>query len=351
MNKIKAMLLIAFPVFAFSQDVVFEDAIIKQIPSNQNKNKLKSVAISQIQVSSQVKNMLASRLKQPKIKPSFSIFSSLPAKVQLGMNGVPVLDQGVHGTCATFAITAALDAISNTKTDYYSQLCPLSLGLYLEENSFASNGWNGATIHGLLNFYDTFGLVTKANESSYGCGGMNAYPLMSNTKPMPMSIEDYHRIAEPMYYSNASDYSILFDFNSWAKKYAANDLINKVKSELNYGNRVVIGVLVPNTDYLGLNASNKAEHDTWTLTPQIEQALQMLSFIFTNFGGHAMVITGYDDNAIVVDEQGQQHKGLFTLRNSWGTDVGDQGDFYMSYDYFNLLTIELASILKLNLQM
>ena len=111
---------------------------------------------------------------------------------------------------------------------------------------------------------------------------MNAYPLMSNTKPMPMSIEDYHRIAEPMYYSNASDYSILFDFNSWAKKYAANDLINKVKSELNYGNRVVIGVLVPNTDYLGLNASNKAEHDTWTLTPQIEQALQMLSFIFTN---------------------------------------------------------------------
>ena len=159
MNKIKAMLLIAFPVFAFSQDVVFEDAIIKQIPSNQNKNKLKSVAISQIQVSSQVKNMLASRLKQPKIKPSFSIFSSLPAKVQLGMNGVPVLDQGVHGTCATFAITAALDAISNTKTDYYSQLCPLSLGLYLEENSFASNGWNGATIHGLLNFYDTFGLV------------------------------------------------------------------------------------------------------------------------------------------------------------------------------------------------
>jgi C1A family cysteine protease len=34
----------------------------------------------------------------------------LPSSVNLGMNNVPVLDQGRHGTCATFATTAAVDA-------------------------------------------------------------------------------------------------------------------------------------------------------------------------------------------------------------------------------------------------
>ncbi len=36
--------------------------------------------------------------------------SGYPEKVELGMNGVPVLNQGMHGTCVTFAVTAAVDA-------------------------------------------------------------------------------------------------------------------------------------------------------------------------------------------------------------------------------------------------
>ncbi|MGF2339111.1 C1 family peptidase, partial [Acinetobacter baumannii] len=62
------------------------------------------------------------------------------------------------------------------------------------------------------------------------------------------------------------------------------------------------------------------------------------------FGGHEMIITGYDDNAIAVDDNGREHKGLFTLRNSWGEQFGDKGNFYMSYDYFKVLTIEAQRI-------
>lgn len=41
--------------------------------------------------------------------------------------------------------------------------------------------------------------------------------------------------------------------------------------------------------------------------------------------GHAVIITGYDDN--------QQ---LFKIRNSFGSSAGDGGDFYMSYKFFSI---------------
>ena len=57
-----------------------------------------------------------------------------------------------------------------------------------------------------------------------------------------------------------------------------------------------------------------------------------------------MVITGYDDDAIAKDSAGQEHQGLLTLRNSWGANAGNHGDFYMSYDYFKLLVVEAQRI-------
>jgi len=60
--------------------------------------------------------------------------------------------------------------------------------------------------------------------------------------------------------------------------------------------------------------------------------------------GLLRVITGYDDLAVAIDDQGRIHKGLLTLRNSWGKNVGDHGDFYMSYDYFKLLVLEVQQI-------
>lgn len=47
-------------------------------------------------------------------------------------------------------------------------------------------------------------------------------------------------------------------------------------------------------------------------------------------GGHAVVIVGYDSS-----------KKLFKIRNSWGSDWGDSGHFYMHYEY--LLNSDLAS--------
>jgi C1A family cysteine protease len=39
-------------------------------------------------------------------------------------------------------------------------------------------------------------------------------------------------------------------------------------------------------------------------------------------GGHAIACVGYDD-----------FKKVFIIRNSWGTNVGDKGYYYMPYSY------------------
>ena len=39
-------------------------------------------------------------------------------------------------------------------------------------------------------------------------------------------------------------------------------------------------------------------------------------------GGHAVMAVGYDDN-----------KGHFVVRNSWGMEWGDNGYFYMPYEF------------------
>jgi C1A family cysteine protease len=49
-----------------------------------------------------------------------------------------------------------------------------------------------------------------------------------------------------------------------------------------------------------------------------------------NLGGHAVVCVGYDDT-----------KQVWIMRNSWGTDWGDKGHFYLPYSY--LIEPELSS--------
>ena len=67
----------------------------------------------------------------------------LSSSIDLGMNNVPVLDQGSHGTCVTFATTAAVDAVLG-KGDYVSQLCNLELGATLEQFGYYPSGWDGS---------------------------------------------------------------------------------------------------------------------------------------------------------------------------------------------------------------
>src|SRR3989338_2283243 len=81
------------------------------------------------ELSVSAKSYLHDQLAQyPKNSINSASFSSeLPSKVKVGMQLTHVLDQGYHGSCVTFAVTAALDAALGAG-DYISQLCNLELG-------------------------------------------------------------------------------------------------------------------------------------------------------------------------------------------------------------------------------
>ncbi|MDI1352933.1 MAG: C1 family peptidase [bacterium] len=265
---------------------------------------------------------------------------NLPRKIDLGMNDVPVLDQGNYGSCVTFATTTALNAAMN-QGDYISQLCQLQLGNYLETNGYIPSGWNGSLGRTVLSQIDTFGIINKEKQKIMGCGGLTQYPSQNEAIPTTsISVEQFKQLSENL--NEKTGWSPILDLFTAIERVDTNKTISDIKIALNENDRVTVGVLLLDFDLglMGAVGTHNAKLDTWVLTPEIARDI----YLRPTFGGHEMVITGYDDDATAVDDQGRVHKGLFSLRNSWGDKVGNKGDFYMSYDYFKVLVIEAQRI-------
>jgi C1A family cysteine protease len=84
-----------------------------------------------------------------------------------------------------------------------------------------------------------------------------------------------------------------------------------------------------------------AVNDTWALSDEI------INDPDPELGGHEMIITGYDDNAVVVDKAGTKHQGVLTLRNSWGSDVADHGEYYMTYDFYKHFVMDAHKLMMI----
>jgi len=315
----------------------------------QNLQKPKSVTLLNVELSDHAKEALAERFKQIQFKPHKLLTASktteLPPHVQLGMNHVPVLEQGEHGSCATFANSAAVDAVLN-RGDYISQLCQLQLGKHLEQFGYNPSGWDGSIGPVVLNQMQAFGIVSKATQKEVGCSGLTDYPTHSEFPETDMGLSEYHQLSEPLQEELFAWSPVLDIYQMFLDRADSEKTLLAVKRALNAHDRLTIGVLLFGPQYgtAGAVAQHHAQNDTWVLAPEM---LEML-FSWSIFGGHAMIITGYDDAAVAVDQSGREHRGLLTLRNSWGVNTGDHGDFYMSYDYFKTLTFEVQRIRSLN---
>ena len=290
---------------------------------------IKFVTLPEYQLSEEVQHLIYQHAQEAlKPKTSHILSSQQLKKKQLGMKNVPVLDQGEHGTCATFAVTAAADALIN-QGDHISQLCLLQLGNDFQAQGLGKSGWDGLVIYDALDRLTHYGFITSKNQKKHGCGDVKNYPYWEkNTPHSSMSLEDYSKRREA---SSETRFQ-------WEKTFVnfSTDRTNEIKASLNAGHRVIISVLLPRTDLgtVGATAWHHYFNDTWVITYDMAQDLRYR----TRLPSHALVITGYDDNAVAMDAYGHHHHGLFTLRNSWGPYVADWGDFYMSYDYADTLT-------------
>lgn len=264
---------------------------------------------------------------------------SPPHKADLGMNGVPVLNQGVHAASSTFATVATIDALLG-KGDYVSPLCSLELGSYLESNGYQPSGWKSGFASQVQNQLTIFGIVNKDTQTRGLCAGKAEYPLDNeNDLGSPIDVATYHKISEPIsdkvYWSTVHD-AVLHHYT----KFHPIEILNELKKELASGHRCTIGFLVPfEFGVRGAVGKNVKNNDTWMLTDKILYEPE-----HPQLGSHVIVVTGYDDYAKAAADDGHIKHGLLKLRNSWGESAGNNGDYYMTYDYFKIFVTEASCL-------
>ncbi len=93
----------------------------------------------------------------------------------------------------------------------------------------------------------------------------------------------------------------------------ADTKINTTKKSLAEGNPVTIGMLVT-------SSFNALDGELWSPTEDLKQ----------HEGGHALCLIGYDDN---------KYGGAFEILNSWGTQWGNKGFFWVTYKDFAYWTV------------
>lgn len=238
------------------------------------------------------------------------------SSIDLGMNNVPVFNQIPHGTCTTFATLAALDA-KYFGGDYIDEQCILSLNSSLNAGT-KLNFWTGPIFEPakVLEPLKQHGFVRKYNcFNSY-------YPDPQQT----MSSTQYESISE----TNVSS-TIQYKFIQGPK-------LKEVQKALREGHRVILGFFVQahKQDPISTNGFDVVMQG-WPRRGGLwacQQPSSLTQYCAPTESGHTVVIVGYDDE--------QQ---LLKIRNSWGTDLGDSGDFYMTYSYYNAMAYNNTVIL------
>lgn len=288
----------------------------------------------------------------------------LPKRVDLGMNGVPIFDQGYYGSCVTFAVTAALDAAIG-KGDYISQMCLMQLGNHLESTSYWPHGWDGSHPDMTLARIREFGIITKADQLKGVCNSETEYPNEPDhpASKMSMSLTDYHKYSHeiidtydtPVLIEPKVLFNIVKIKDKWDHPITVNNTsdtwvspahsLASVRKALAEGNRVVVGFLV-NNNHLP-NGQFKGEYDSWFASKSLKDLMlnPNLGETLFDWSYHEIVLYGYDDNAIVRNANGETQKGVFFVRNSWGTEMANKGSEHMTYSYFKLMASNAYSII------
>lgn len=273
--------------------------------------------------------LVQARLKSLQQTNLLSTNDALAPAKQLGMNNVPVLNQGNTYFDSAYASTATIDALLG-RGDFISQLCLIQLGNYMDP----TNKGFGFTLQNTLSRLENYGYIMKVHQRSAGCE--DAIPFIN--------YESYNRLSRNTVAESIMWFPLLSMHKSIGERANTEKTLLEIKKAINQEQRVTMGFLAffKGDNTLGAMGSYHEKDDTWILNTQMKREL----YNFAPLYYHSVVITGYDNDAISVDDTGEKHKGLLTLRGSWGNESGDQGDFYMSYDYFRVLVIEAQQIVR-----
>jgi hypothetical protein len=266
---------------------------------------------------------------------------NMPKRFELELDNVPFLNQGKNGDCTFFstitAITATVHPINGL-----SPMCLVQLDKYLRPNP------DSMRVDNVLTLIKQYGIVPLNTQKEIGCAGVYNFDPKQKIS-VPISPEEYQSKSEKFYKEQLS-WRYLFD--AFSGLINPNGRLPRIKEALLAGRYVVLEYIVlPEIGLYGYGAdgTHHIQNDTWIRNDSIDEQMfdQLFTFDTQEEGdGHAIVVIGYDDDATAIDSEGNTHRGLLKLRNSWGNKIGDHGDFYMSYDYmrdYGLAAIQFCS--------
>lgn len=221
----------------------------------------------------------------------------LPQKVDLRGKFQTPYDQGALGSCTANALCAVIGYIDPT-------MLGSRLFLYYNERVIEGN----------------IGEDTGAYLSD-GIKSLETYGICPETM-WPYDISKYTNQPPDDCYKEALDHQAL------QVRQLYNDL-HMMRAALAEGHPFVVGILI----YESFESEAVAQNGHVPMPNVGAAGEQML-------GGHAVCCVGYDDS-----------KKEWIMRNSWGTEWGDSGYFYLPYDYLldSTLATDLWTIIKMEI--
>lgn len=208
----------------------------------------------------------------------------LPNSVDLRDKMPEVYDQLALGSCSAQSTTAYRVFLSGDKTLQLSRL---------------------------FQYYKTREIEGTVNEDS-GCTNRDAMKSMAKNgicieSLMPYDIDKFTVAPSKEAITNALNYRI--------KAYHSVKNLTQIKQALNDGMPVVLGMKV----YESFEYDEVAKTGVMPMPKKFEKYL----------GGHSVLCVGFSDD-----------KKCLIIRNSWGETWGDEGYFYLSYDYVKAYTFD-----------
>lgn len=256
------------------------------------------------------KDSIKSMLEKVKVTASVSI----PPRVGLRDFCSPIEDQGSLGSCTAQAGAGLVEYFEKRAFGKYLN----ASRLFLYKTTRNLLGWSGDT--------GAYLRTTMAAMALFGIPPEEYWPYLTD----PLIFDE-----EPtaFCYSFAQNYQAISYHRLDPPNTTREVLLNRIKKNLAAGVPSMFGFTV-------YSCITQAESSGEIPFPTPWERI---------WGGHAVVAIGYDDSKEIENTNlgGEKTTGAFLIRNSWGTDWGDQGYGWLPYKYITeWLAIDWWVLLK-----
>jgi len=226
----------------------------------------------------------------------------------------PIEDQGKLGSCTAHAGVGIVEYFERRAFGRYIGASRLFL-YKVTRNMLHLTGDSGAHLRTTMGALVLFGVPPE--------------------EYWPYRIADFDKEPPSFCYAFAQNYQAISYYRFDPQTITKDELMIKIKTLLSAGLPSMFGFTV----YSSISQADKTGKIPFP-TPR-ERVL----------GGHAVDAVGYDDNIVIkndnaaADDEGT--KGALLIRNSWGTEWGDEGYGWLPYEYvMKGLAIDWWSLLK-----